>query len=35
MISSVIIYLCGFVLFIKLAINRRIMRSEEKKGAKK
>ncbi len=34
-ISSVIIYLCGFVLFIKLAMNRRIMRSEEKKGAKK
>ena len=34
-ISSVIIYLCGFVLFIKLTMNRMIRRSEEKKGAKK
>ena len=34
-ISSVIIYLCGFVLFIKLTMNRMISRSEEKKGAKK
>ena len=33
-ISSVIIYLCGFVLFIKLTMNRMISRSEEKKGAK-
>ena len=34
-ISSVIIYLCGFVLFIKLTMNRMISRSEEKKGVKK
>ena len=34
-ISSVIIYLCGFVLFIKLSMNRMIRRSEEKKGVKK
>ena len=34
-ISSVIIYLCGFVLFIKLTMNRMIRRSEEKKGVKK
>ena len=33
-ISSVIIYLCGFVLFIKLTMNRMISHSEEKKGAK-
>ena len=33
-ISSVIIYLCGFVLFIKLTMNRMISRSEEKKGEK-
>ena len=33
-ISSVIIYLCGFVLFIKLTMNRLISRKEEKKGAK-
>ena len=34
-ISSVIIYLCGFVLFIKLTINRVIKPSKEKKGEKK
>ncbi len=34
-ISSVIIYLCGFVLFIKLTINRMIKPSKEKKGEKK
>ena len=33
-ISSVIIYLCGFVLFIKLTMNKLISRSEEKKGGK-
>ena len=33
-ISSVIIYLCGFVLFIKLTMKKWIARSEEKKGAK-
>lgn len=33
-ISSVIIYLCGFVLFIKLTMKRMISKSEEKKGAK-
>ena len=33
-ISSVIIYLCGFVLFIKLTMKRVIARSEDKKGAK-
>ena len=33
-ISSVIIYLCGFVLFIKLTMNKLITKSEEKKGAK-
>ena len=30
LISSLIIYLCGFVLFIKYAINTGIARSEEK-----
>ncbi len=34
-ISSIIIYLCGFVLFIKLTMNRAIARSKEKKEAKK
>ena len=33
-ISSVIIYLCGFVLFIKLTMNRVITKHEEKKEAK-
>ncbi|MBR5383582.1 MAG: ABC transporter permease [Clostridia bacterium] len=33
-ISSVIIYLCGFVLFIKLTMKRWLAKSEEKKGAK-
>lgn len=35
LISSIIIYLCGFVLFIKYAINSGIAKSEEKKAAKK
>ena len=30
LISSIIIYLCGFVLFFKYALNRRIGRHEEK-----
>ena len=34
-ISSVIIYLCGFVLFIKLTMNRMLSRNGEKKGGKK
>ena len=34
-ISSVIIYLCGFVLFIKLTMKKIIASKEEKKGAKK
>ncbi len=33
-ISSVIIYLCGFVLFIKLTMKAVLARREEKKGAK-
>ena len=33
-ISSVIIYLCGFVLFIKLTMKRGLARKEEKKEAK-
>ena len=32
LISSVIIYLCGFVLFIKLTMNKMIARSDEKKA---
>ena len=32
LISSVIIYLCGFVLFIKLTMNSMIAKSEEKKA---
>ena len=32
LISSIIIYLCGFVLFIKYAINSGIAKSEEKKA---
>lgn len=31
LISSVIIYLCGFVLFIKLTMNKMLARSEERK----
>jgi len=31
LISSVIIYLCGFVLFIKLTMNKMITKSEDKK----
>ncbi len=34
LISSIIIYLCGFVLFIKYAINSGIARSEEKRAKK-
>ena len=34
LISSIIIYLCGFVLFIKYAINSGIAKSEEKKAKK-
>ena len=34
LISSLIIYLCGFVLFIKTAINKGIERSEEKEKKK-
>ena len=34
LISSIIIYLCGFVLFIKYAINTGLLKSEEKKLAK-
>ena len=33
LISSAIIYLCGFVAFIKYAMNFAIARSEEKKAA--
>ena len=33
LISSIIIYLCGFVLFIKYMMNKRIARSEEKRAA--
>lgn len=33
-ISSVIIYLCGFVLVIKLAMNRMIQKADDRKGAK-
>ena len=33
-ISSLIIYLCGFVLFMKTAMNRSIAKSEEKAAAK-
>ena len=34
LISSIIIYLCGFVLFIKYAMNQGIARSEEKQKHK-
>ena len=34
LISSVIIYLCGFVLFIKITMNNMLNRSEEKKAQK-
>lgn len=34
LISSIIIYLCGFVLFLKTSINSGIARSEEKKAQK-
>lgn len=32
-ISAIIIYLCGFVLFVKMAMNRAIARHEEKQAA--
>ena len=32
-ISAIIIYLCGFVLFVKVAINKSIAKREEKKSA--
>lgn len=34
LISSMIIYLCGFVLFIKYAINTGLAKSDEKKAKK-
>ena len=34
LISSIIIYLCGFVLFMKLFINKRLNAHDEKKGGK-
>ncbi len=34
LISSIIIYLCGFVLFLKTAINRGIAKSEEREKAR-
>ena len=33
-ISALIIYLCGFVLFFKFALNNWLDRREEKKAAK-
>ena len=33
-ISALIIYLCGFVLFFKYALNRRLDRLDEKRSAK-
>ena len=33
LISSIIIYLCGFVLFIKFMMNKSIKNSEEKRAA--
>ena len=33
-ISSVIIYLCGFVLFIKLTMKKYLSKNDEQKGAK-
>ena len=35
LISSIIIYLCGFVLFLKTAINRGIAKSEEREALRK
>ena len=32
LISSIIIYLCGFVLFIKYAINTGLVKSAEKRA---
>ena len=34
LISAIIVYLCGFVLFIKYAINQGLVKSEEKKKNK-
>ena len=33
-ISSLIIYLCGFVLFMKTAMNRGLDKADEKRKAK-
>ena len=33
LISSLIIYLCGFVLFLKTSMNSIIARNEEKRAA--
>ena len=35
LISAIIIYLCGFVLFFKLSINRRVAASKEAQRAEK
>ncbi|MCD7886148.1 MAG: ABC transporter permease [Clostridiales bacterium] len=35
LISSIIIYACGFVMFFKYVMNKRLDRSEEKKAEKK
>ena len=32
LISAIIIYLCGFVLFLRHVMNRRIARKEEKEA---
>ena len=34
LISAIIIYLCGFVLFLKIMMNKAIDRIEEKKALK-
>ena len=34
LISSIIIYLCGFVLFIKFAMNKSLDKYEEKQARK-
>ncbi len=33
LISAIIIYLCGFVLFFKYMMNKQIAKKEEKKAA--
>ena len=35
LISALIIYLCGFVGFMKLAMKKRLVKREEKKGESK